>query len=188
VEYKFIARHAASNRYCDAANVLWEPAKPHQHGSPPSPRPPIPEKNVSILDLDECFVVYRAWRFVHGEKNDAHRRPGRFGGDTLYRVDRIGEAGEALEFVLQRLCGRRGSLGQSALFRFQNNYYTDLDVFLLQDKQIYNYWPPATVTGPRLLTNWVNSTAPGHSGRNIGLPAARVRHEHLETLSRFIHA
>ncbi len=167
LEYKFIARHAASNRYCDAANVLWEPGPNRTNMVAAQPAAAYTGKTVFYYSTwTNVSIVYRDGASFTG-KTMTTAGAGRFGGEYLYRVDRIGEAGEALEFVCNGYAGG-GVLWDNPLYSdFNNNYYTDLDVFLLQDKQIYNYWPPATVTGPRLLTNWVNSTAPGIPGRNI---------------------
>jgi predicted alpha/beta superfamily hydrolase len=47
------------------------------------------------------------------------------------------------------------------------NYRTSLDVFAVQDGQVFNYQPPATVSAPSITTRFVNSTVNGIPGRNI---------------------
>jgi predicted alpha/beta superfamily hydrolase len=47
------------------------------------------------------------------------------------------------------------------------NYRTSLDVFTVQDGQLFDYQPPATVSAPNVTTRFVNSTVSGIPGRNI---------------------
>ncbi|MEY2439354.1 MAG: hypothetical protein QOI34_739 [Verrucomicrobiota bacterium] len=47
------------------------------------------------------------------------------------------------------------------------NYRTSLDVFAVQDGQVFNYQPPAAVSPPTISTRFVNSTVSGIPGRNI---------------------
>jgi predicted alpha/beta superfamily hydrolase len=47
------------------------------------------------------------------------------------------------------------------------NYRTSLDVFAVQDGQVFNYQPPATVSPPSITTRFVDSTVSGIPGRNI---------------------
>ena len=47
------------------------------------------------------------------------------------------------------------------------NYRTSLDVFTVQDGQVFNYQPAATVSAPTITTRFVNSTVNGIPGRNI---------------------
>jgi hypothetical protein len=49
------------------------------------------------------------------------------------------------------------------------NYRTSLDVFTVQDGQVFNYQPPSTVSAPSITTRFVNSTVSGIPGRNIHL-------------------
>ena len=47
------------------------------------------------------------------------------------------------------------------------NYRTSLDVFTVQDGQVFNYQPPATVSAPSITTRFVGSTVSGIPARNI---------------------
>lgn len=49
------------------------------------------------------------------------------------------------------------------------NYRTSLDVFAVQDGQVFNYQPPATVSAPSITNRFVNSSVSGIPGRNIHL-------------------
>ena len=47
------------------------------------------------------------------------------------------------------------------------NYRTSLDVFTVQDGQVFNYQPPPTVSAPSITTRFVGSTVSGIPARNI---------------------
>lgn len=47
------------------------------------------------------------------------------------------------------------------------NYRTGLDVFTVQDGQVFNYQPPTTVSAPSIATRFVDSTVSDIPGRNI---------------------
>ncbi|MGI8432066.1 MAG: alpha/beta hydrolase-fold protein [Chthoniobacterales bacterium] len=47
------------------------------------------------------------------------------------------------------------------------NYRTSLDVFTVQDGQVYNYQPPATVSSSSITNRFVNSSVDGIPGRNV---------------------
>jgi predicted alpha/beta superfamily hydrolase len=53
------------------------------------------------------------------------------------------------------------------------NYRTTLDVFAVQDGQVFNYQPPATVSAPTITTRFVSSTVNGIPGRNIHIYVPR---------------
>src|SRR5262249_17835639 len=88
--------------------------------------------------------------------------PGRAAGEFLFRMTGVGQAGENFEFVFSDGHGN-----------FDNppgrgNYLTNLDVFQVQDGNVYDYQPPPVVSGPRMEPlHFVNSTAPNIPGRNV---------------------
>lgn len=47
------------------------------------------------------------------------------------------------------------------------NYRTSLDVFFVQDGQLFNYIPPAAVSAPSITNRFVNSSVAGIPGRDI---------------------
>ncbi len=47
------------------------------------------------------------------------------------------------------------------------DYYTELDAFVLQDGQIYNYWPPASVSVSRIIVTNCGSSFPAIPGRTV---------------------
>jgi predicted alpha/beta superfamily hydrolase len=53
------------------------------------------------------------------------------------------------------------------------NYRTSLDVFTVQDGQVFNYQPLATVSAPSITMRFVDSTVTGIPGRNIHIYVPR---------------
>ena len=100
---------------------------------------------------------------------------GRNAGEHRYRVEGVGEPGRPLEFVLRGMVGTNVVWDNPTVGGLNNNYYTRLDAFFIQDKNIFNYIPPATVSAPQVITvaNWPSSyTANGipSRGGRIYLP------------------
>ena len=97
---------------------------------------------------------------------------GRTGSEHRYMVSGIGEAGRPLEFVLHGLIDGVEQWDNPAVGGINNNYYTPLDTFFVQDKNIYNYTPPATVSGPQIISvaNWASS----YTGNGIPSRGGRV--------------
>lgn len=100
---------------------------------------------------------------------------GRTGSEHRYRVDGIGEPGRALEFVMHGYLNGAEQWDNPSTGGINNNYYTRLDAFFLQDKNLFNYIPPSTVSAPQVVSvaNWASSyTANGipSRGGRIYLP------------------
>jgi predicted alpha/beta superfamily hydrolase len=53
------------------------------------------------------------------------------------------------------------------------NYRTSLDVFAVQDGQVFDYYPPPTVSAPSIVNRFVDSTVSGIPGRNIHIYVPR---------------
>lgn len=100
---------------------------------------------------------------------------GRSAGEFLYQVTGISEAGRPIEFVLhgQNTSGVMqwdnpavGGIGNPA------NYYTFIDTFFVQDGNIYNYFPPATVSAPQVIS--VASWPSSYTGNGIPTRGGRI--------------
>jgi len=57
------------------------------------------------------------------------------------------------------------------------NYRTNLDVFTVQDGQVFNYQAPATVSAPAIVNRFVDSDVPNIPGRNIHIYLPRGYNE-----------
>ena len=111
--------------------------------------------------------------------------PGRtnVSGEKLFRVDSGAAPGSELEFVFNNGAGiwhnasspPAGSATGTAPavpVPYQGlsgpyNFRTRLDVFFVQDGQVFNYRPPATVSAPQLIATNVGSTVTNIPGRPV---------------------
>jgi predicted alpha/beta superfamily hydrolase len=164
LEYKFISRNTGSTVYCTASNstdltqiqTLQVPAQPD-----------APYKGKTIYyhsSWTQAFIQYRSganWINVPMDRAG----PGRTANEHLYKVSGIGEAGEGIEFVPNNGAGLWDNSTNPGYGL--NNYYTTLDVFWLQDKHLFNYPPPATVSAPRIVTRTVTSSSPEIPSRTV---------------------
>lgn len=176
--YKFISRNGASNQYCNGANVVWEAGPDRTTNLPAAGDAPYPGKTV---------FYYSSWTsatLVTASSNAypfTRVGPGRTGGEFLYRVDGVPEEGEPLEFAINgSLSGVSGwdKPPSGDGWGVNGNYYTTLDVFLLQDGQLYTYWPSNTVSAPRVETRVVGSSYPTITGRTIRIYLPRGYDSH----------
>lgn len=157
-EYKFTKRNDCATCYADGSNVLWEPG-PNRTGTvPPPPPPPCEGKTVfyfrgwSSVSLVYSNTLTGAWSM----------RAMSLFSDGVWRADGINRVGETnLVFVFTDNAGNwdnpDGVPGR--------NYETPLDVCVVKDGQIYNYWPPPVVSTNRVETFFISST--NVAGRTI---------------------
>lgn len=105
--------------------------------------------------------------------------PGRNAGERQFRVDGLAAAGSEMEFVFRNAASvflnapappaTAAYAGQQGPFNFR----TRLDVFFVQDQQVFNERPPAVVSAPRSETRQISSTVPGIPGRPITIRLPR---------------
>lgn len=173
VNYKYTARTTTSGTHCNTGNgsmsgatlttnvPLWSPGftgkTVYYHTS---------WTNASILyrlGTSDTFVDAPMTRIGSG----------RVAGEYRYQVTGIGEAGQPLEFVPHgRTVGGLEQWDNPALGGVNNNYYTSLDFLFLQDGNIFNYVPPATVSAPQVINvaNWASS----YTGNGIPSRGGRI--------------
>lgn len=177
--YKFIARNGDPTPYCDANNVLWEPGGNRTGVVEAAPAAPYNGKTLFYYSgWTQASLIYRSgtnWFDAPMTRVGEGRTP----DEQLYRIDGIGEAGDDLEFIPHgRLDGVEaydhapyGGYGDS-------NYYSFLDVMLLQDGQLFTYWPGASVSAARIETRWIDSSVSGLSGRTARIYLPRGYDDH----------
>lgn len=175
LEYKFVSRGTAPTNYCDGGNVEWAGGANLTASVPAHPDAPYTGKTITYHSgWTNAFVAYRVGtNWYAGEMSQVGA--GRGPGEYLYRIAGIGEAGEALEFIpYGHYAGTQywdhapyGGYGDS-------NYYTSLDAFVLQDGNVFSYWPPASVSVSRIsTTNVTSSWAPTIPSRDIRIYVPR---------------
>lgn len=181
-EFKFIWRSTATNRICDPLNVTWMPdVSPTQQNllavAPPVPPPPYSGKTIYYHSgWTNATIVYRIAGTNWGGAAMERIGPGRVPGENLFRVSGIGTPGRPIEFVVNGFLNGTQYWDNAPVPNPVNglpNYYTALDVFFLQDGQIFDYFPPPTVSPPQLFITNVSSTVSGIPSRTIRIRLPR---------------
>ena len=97
---------------------------------------------------------------------------GRNGNEHRYKVTVNAEPGRPLEFVMKGYENGAEKWDNPSAGGINNNYLTSLDAFFLQDKNIFNYVPPATVSAPQVISvgNWNSS----YTGNGIPSRGGRI--------------
>ncbi len=174
--FKYTPRTTSSGTHCTTGNGSM--SGPSYTTNLPLWNPGYTGKTVYYhSSWTNAFILFRV-----GESETFSNAPmtrigsGRTGGEFLYRVTGIGEAGRPLEFVPNGYTsGGVLQWDNPASGGLNNNYYTPLDSLFVQDGNIFNYTPPTTVSAPQVITvnNWNSSyTANGipSRGGRIYLP------------------
>lgn len=180
LEYKFISRNGAAGEHCNPLNIVWTPGDNLAAGLPSDPAPPRPGKTV---------FYYSGWTnasllVIDGTNYTGHPMtrvgPGRNATEFLYRADNVGVAGEGIEFVPNgyRAGGQQWDNPSDPAPEWGNNYYTTLDAFLLQDRQVYSYWPDPAPSAPRIETRHIGSSYPAITGRTAWIYLPRGYDSH----------
>ena len=146
-EYKFITRADCALCYRNPTNVNWEPGTNRIGSAPPGQPAPYTGKTV---------FYYSSWTNVSllysnpvvGFTNKAMSAvgPGRtnlFPGERIWRVDGINSAGDP-----NLRCSFYTVVAGTNVYDNAGgvDYQTPLDAFVVQDGQVYNYWPPPSVS------------------------------------------
>ena len=178
-EFKYIHRATAPDQICVSSNVVW--ISPANLATATVPIGPAPYEGKTIYyrsSWTQVFLLASTDGVAFADTKLERAGDGRVPGEFLYRGNGSGPPGGPLEFILHDGAGHYdkapcGGYGNS-------NYFTRLDAFVLQDGQIYNYWPAAAVSAPRIVTNYINSTAPDGrvSGRVARIYLPRGYDEH----------
>ena len=104
-------------------------------------------------------------------------------GERLFRIDAVSSPGAELEFVFNNGAGTwsnapappsgtASGAAPAVPVPYQGlagpyNFRTRLDIFFVQDGQIFNYRPPATLSAPQIITTNVGSTVTNIPGRPV---------------------
>ncbi len=174
-DYKYIWRSTATDRICDPANVTWMSGGDLAATGAPAMTPPQSGKTIYYLTgWTNASLLYRVgtnWLGAPMERIGDGRTPGEY----LYRATGIGTAGQWLEFV------PNGSFGGVQYWDNApypnplgaNNYFSPMDVLFLQDGQLFDYTPPASLSAPSTVTAFVFSEVSGIPNRTIRIHLPR---------------
>ncbi len=156
-QYKFVKRSDCATCYSNPSNGSYEPGANRTGSTPAGPAAPWSGKTVfyysSWSSVSLLYSNTATMNFVVQPMLAVG--PGRNGGEKLWRVDGINHAGETnLIFVFTDNQGHYDNPDGVG----GRNYETPLDAAVVQDGQVYNYWPPAFVSTNRIETFTLNST------------------------------
>ncbi len=159
VEFKYIHRSTLSTDICNPNNVTWISPANFSTSTPALGLAPYAGKTVLYYSSwTQAFLLASADGGSFSDTRMESIGSGRTPGEFLYGLTHVGSPGGSLQFVLHN---GAGLFDKSPYAGYGNNdYFTRLDAFVVQDGQLYPYWPAASVTAPRIATNFVNSTAP----------------------------
>ena len=168
LEYKYIIRTNSAAVFGDAGNVQWMGGANLTTNIPAAPAAPYTGKALYYYSgWTNANLVYQCGLDTNWYGADMTRiGNGRIAGEYLYRVEGIGTAGELLTFV------PNGYLDNVQYWDHSpangGNYYTRLDEFVLQDGNVYNYWPPSSASVSRVIkTNVTAALAPPLNARSV---------------------
>ncbi len=178
VEYKYISRLTSTDQFCNVGNVTWiSPANLATSTAALGPAPYNGKTLYYFTGWTSVYVLASTDGVNFADAPLTQVSTGRTPGEYLYRGTNLGTAGGSLEFVLHNDLGQYdkapyGGYGNS-------NYFTRLDAFVVQDGQIYNYWPAPFPSAPRVLNTNVGSTVAGIVARGMRIYLPRGYDQHV---------
>lgn len=175
-QYKFVKRDDCATCLSNTANIIWEP-DPNRTGSTPAgPAAPFAGKSVFYYSgWTNPSIVFSNWTTGWTSKVMTAFAPGRTAGEKIWRADGINAAGQPnLLFVFSDNHNNFDNPdGVNGV-----NYSTPLDAFVVQDGQIFNYWPAAAISPPSVVTFYMTPTN-GLLGRTNHVYLPRGFYNHL---------
>mgnify|MGYP003585153407 CR=1 FL=1 len=163
VDYKFVAAPNSATGFCNPVNWSYMPPGDGNHLTTNAPAQPAAPYNGKTIyyhsSWTNAFILYSfdGSNFVNAVMDRVG--VGRGAGEYLYRVAGLGEAGEPIQFIPHGFLGGVEGWDNAPYAGYGGgDYYTTLDVIFLQDGDLFNYWPPATVSAPRIINSNVVST------------------------------
>ncbi|MDQ6861763.1 MAG: alpha/beta hydrolase-fold protein [Verrucomicrobiota bacterium] len=160
LQYRFIARSTANGSWCNSSNVSW--LTPDLFRTiPAQPEAPYRGKTIYYLSGWSTTNLFYNSNGTFVSAAMAKVGAGRAVGESLFKITGIGEAGESLEFVFTDGNGHYDNPPGGG------NYLTALDVFEVQDGNVFSYQPRPVVSAPQIVTHFVDSSAPNIPGRTV---------------------
>jgi hypothetical protein len=160
LQYRFLSRGTAQEQWCEPSNAGYLTGV-LTRSVPAQPAAPYVGKTVYYLSgWTTPKISYRSG--VNWIVSDlVNVGPGRSAGESLFKISSLSEAGEPLEFVFTDGNNHYDNPPGGG------NYLTNLDVFRVQDGNVFSYSPPPSLSAPQIVTQFVNSTAPNIPGRTV---------------------
>ena len=169
LEYKYIIRTNQNSDFANPVNVIWMPGPNLRTNTPALPGRPYDGKTLYYYSTwTNATLIYQCDPDTNWYAQAMTRLgDGRRAGESLYRMSGFGKSGEQFEFVPSGYYANTQYWDHTPI-PGQDNYYTRLDVALLQDGNIYNYWPPTNTPVSRIETTFIASSwTPAVSSRTV---------------------
>lgn len=172
IEYKFISRLDSRGQHCEPTNVHWMGGANLTSSTPAQPAAHYAGKTVYYHSgLTNVSILFSSAGGAFTSAPLAAIGPGRTPGEFLHKASGVGEAGESIEFVFSGMVGTNTVYDNAPYPGFgspNNNYFTRMDAFFVQDGGVFDYWPPASVSVSRVVvTNIASSSHPAVPSRNV---------------------
>ncbi len=167
LQYRFISRSNANSNWCNASNVIYL-TNNLSLSVPAQPDPPYHGKTIYYLSSWNPPNLFYNNNGTWTSATMLRVGAGRTGGESLFKISGIGSPGEQIEFVFTDGNGNYDNPPGGG------NYLTDLDVFEVQDGNVFSYQPPASASAPLIVTHFVDSTANNIPGRNVHIYLPRA--------------
>ena len=160
LQYQFIKRSTVQGSWCDATNTANLSAV-LSLSVPAQPPAPFAGKTIYYLsNWTSSNLFYRnGANFVTAPMSRIGA--GRTAGESLYKISGVGAAGETIEFVFNDGNNHWDNPPGGG------NYLTNLDVFEVEDGNVFSYQPPPAFSAPRIITHFIDSTASNIPGRTV---------------------
>jgi predicted alpha/beta superfamily hydrolase len=161
-QFRYVKRSTAQESWCNSANAVYLTGIISQSVLA---QPPAPYQGKTIYYLSGWSAATLVYNTGGGNFAGAAMTrigDGRTAGESLFKISGIGDAGEDLDFVFTDNNNHWDNPPGGG------NYFTGLDVFWLQDGNVFSYSPPAAVSAPHLLApHLVSSSVPNIAARNV---------------------
>lgn len=175
IDYKPVILPLSVSNVCDPGQARFLPPGEGNHlvRSIP-PRPPAPYTGKTVYYHSGLTNVTIRYSVDGGAFTSAALNavaPGRSPGEWLHQVSGIGEAGASIEFVMRGMAGTNIVYDHAPYEGYgtppDNNYFTTLDAFFIQDGALFNYTPPATLSPASIIVSNAVSTHPPSPDRTM---------------------
>jgi predicted alpha/beta superfamily hydrolase len=159
-QYKFIQRQDCATCFGFSLNISPLPAPTNSDSVAAGPPAPFTGKTIFYYSSwSDVSLLYSNTSIGWTSLPMIATGPGRtnlFPGEQIWRADGVNSAGDTnLQFAFYTVSAGTNvydNAGQSA------NYQSPLDALVVQDGQVYNYWPPPFVSSDRVETFFLSST------------------------------
>jgi predicted alpha/beta superfamily hydrolase len=172
LQYQYVKRSTAQGSWCDPANATFLSGVLAQTVPAQPPAPYIGKTIYYLTTWSSANLFYRnGANFVTASM--ARIGSGRVAGESLFKINGLGQAGETIEFVFNDGNNHWDNPPGGG------NYLTDLDDFEVEDGNVFSYEPPAAFSAPRIITHFVDSTATNIPGRTVRIYLPRGYDQNL---------